>query len=53
MSCIPSAAYRIILARCTVRNGKVTVPAPRPPLQLGTLLLRELDHVLAGPRHDT
>ena len=29
MSCIPSAAYRIILARCTVRNGSVTVFARR------------------------
>ncbi len=27
MSCIPSAAYRIIRARCTVRNGNVTVDA--------------------------
>jgi hypothetical protein len=29
MSCTPSAAYKIILARCTVRNGNVTVPARR------------------------
>ena len=29
MSCIPSAAYKIIRARCTVRNGNVTVPALR------------------------
>jgi hypothetical protein len=27
MSCIPSAAYKIIRARCTVRNGNVTVDA--------------------------
>jgi hypothetical protein len=29
MSCIPSAAYKIIRARCTVRNGNVTVDARR------------------------
>jgi excisionase family DNA binding protein len=29
MSCTSSAAYRIILARCTVRNGNVTVDALR------------------------
>jgi hypothetical protein len=29
MSCIPSAAYKIIRARCTVRNGNVTVLARR------------------------
>jgi hypothetical protein len=29
MSCIPSAAYKIILALCTVRNGSVTVQARR------------------------
>ena len=27
MSCGPSAAYNIIRARCTVRNGNVTVLA--------------------------
>jgi len=29
MSCIPSAAYKIIRARCTIRNGNVTVLARR------------------------
>ena len=29
MSCIPSAAYKIIRARCTVRNANVTVAARR------------------------
>jgi hypothetical protein len=29
MSCIPSAAYKIIRARCTIRNGNVTVDARR------------------------
>jgi len=29
MSCIPSAAYKIIRARCTVRKGNVTVEERR------------------------
>jgi len=29
MSCIPSAAYKIIRARCTIRNDSVTMPARR------------------------
>jgi hypothetical protein len=29
MSCIPSAAYKIIRARCTIRNDNVTVLARR------------------------
>ncbi len=57
MSCIPSAAYRIILARCTTRNGIVTMLARRsssarssPESSITYWLTRGTTHHFAAPR---
>lgn len=53
MSCIPSAAYKIILARCTVRNANVTVPARRSSSERSSTESSITYVLVLGTRHNS